>query len=107
MTHLLEVRNLSVRFHTARGIVDAVRNVSWHVDRGETLAILGESGSGKSVSSSAIMNLIDCPPGEIITGEILFDGRDLLKASPAERRAINGKRIAMIFQDPLSHLNPV
>jgi len=107
MTHLLEVRNLSVRFHTARGIVDAVRNVSWHVDRGETLAILGESGSGKSVSSSAILNLIDCPPGEITTGQILFDGRDLLKASPAERRAINGKRIAMIFQDPLSHLNPV
>ena len=107
MTHLLEVRNLSVRFHTARGIVDAVRNVCWHVDRGETLAILGESGSGKSVSSSAILNLIDCPPGEITTGEILFDGRDLLKASPAERRAINGKRIAMIFQDPLSHLNPV
>ena len=107
MTHLLEVRNLSVRFHTAQGIVDAVKNVSWHVDRGETLAILGESGSGKSVSSSAILNLIDCPPGEITSGEILFDGRDLLKASPAERRAINGKRIAMIFQDPLSHLNPV
>ncbi len=107
MAHLLEVRNLSVRFHTVHGIVDAVKNVSWHVDRGETLAILGESGSGKSVSSSAIMNLIDCPPGEIASGEILFDGRDLLKASPAERRAINGKRIAMIFQDPLSHLNPV
>ena len=105
--HLLEVRNLSVRFHTAQGIVDAVKNVSWHVDRGETLAILGESGSGKSVSSSAIMNLIDCPPGEIVSGEILFEGRDLLKASAAERRAINGKRIAMIFQDPLSHLNPV
>ena len=64
--HLLEVRNLSVRFHTAQGIVDAVRNVSWHLDRGETLAILGECGSGKSVSASAIMNLIDCPPGEII-----------------------------------------
>ena len=105
--HLLEVRNLSVRFHTAHGTVDAVRNVSWHVDRGETLAILGESGSGKSVSSSAIMNLIDCPPGEIVSGEVLFDGRNLLAMSAAERRAINGKRIAMIFQDPLSHLNPV
>ncbi len=66
-----------------------------------------KAGSGKSVSSSAIMNLIDCPPGEIVSGEVLFDGRDLLKASAAERRAINGKRIAMIFQDPLSHLNPV
>ncbi|MBP7000280.1 ABC transporter ATP-binding protein [Amaricoccus sp.] len=107
MTHLLEVRNLSVRFHTARGVVDAVRNVSWHVDWGETLAILGESGSGKSVSSSAILNLIDCPPGEIVSGEILFDGKDLLKATSEERRRINGKRIAMIFQDPLSHLNPV
>jgi peptide/nickel transport system ATP-binding protein len=105
--HLLEIRNLSVRFHTAHGPVDAVRNVSWHIDRGETLAILGESGSGKSVSSAAIMNLIDCPPGEIVSGEVLFDGRDLLKASAGERRAINGKRIAMIFQDPLSHLNPV
>ena len=107
MAHLLEVRNLSVRFHTAQGVVNAVRNVSWHVDRGETLAILGESGSGKSVSSSAILNLIDCPPGEIVSGEILFDGRDLLKATAEERRRINGKRIAMIFQDPLSHLNPV
>ncbi|PZQ48556.1 MAG: ABC transporter ATP-binding protein [Rhodovulum sulfidophilum] len=105
--HLLEVRNLSVRFHTAQGIVDAVRNVSWHVDRGETLAILGESGSGKSVSSSAILNLIDMPPGEITSGQILFDGKDLLRASHEERRRINGKRIAMIFQDPLSHLNPV
>ncbi|GGB12340.1 dipeptide ABC transporter ATP-binding protein [Allosediminivita pacifica] len=105
--HLLEVRNLSVRFHTAQGVVNAVNDVSWHLDPGETLAILGESGSGKSVSSSAIMNLIDCPPGEITEGEIFFDGMDLLKASDEERRALNGKRIAMIFQDPLSHLNPV
>ncbi|TPE51428.1 dipeptide ABC transporter ATP-binding protein [Amaricoccus solimangrovi] len=105
--HLLEVRNLSVRFHTAQGIVNAVNNVSWHVDRGETLAILGESGSGKSVSSSAILNLIDMPPGEITSGEILFDGLNLLTATHEERRRINGKRIAMIFQDPLSHLNPV
>ena len=105
--HLLEVRNLSVRFHTAQGVVNAVNDVSWHLDPGETLAILGESGSGKSVSSSAIMNLIDCPPGEITQGEIFFDGIDLLKASDEDRRALNGKRIAMIFQDPLSHLNPV
>jgi peptide/nickel transport system ATP-binding protein len=105
--HLLEVKNLSVRFHTAGGIVNAVKGISWHLDRGETLAILGESGSGKSVSASAIMNLIDMPPGEITGGKVLFDGRDLLTMSDAERRAINGKRIAMIFQDPLSHLNPV
>jgi peptide/nickel transport system ATP-binding protein len=104
---LLEVRNLSVTFHTARGPVPAVKNVSWSVNRGEVLAILGESGSGKSVSASAVMDLIDCPPGEITSGEILYEGRDLLQMSAAERRAINGKRIAMIFQDPLSHLNPV
>ncbi|WP_349294695.1 ABC transporter ATP-binding protein (plasmid) [Thioclava sp. 'Guangxiensis'] len=105
--HLLEVRDLSVRFHTAQGIVNAVNGISWHLDRGETLAILGESGSGKSVSASAIMNLIDMPPGEITSGEILFEGRDLLKARPEERRRLNGKRISMIFQDPLGHLNPV
>ncbi|GGB06104.1 ABC transporter ATP-binding protein [Brucella endophytica] len=105
--HLLEVRNLSVEFHTASGTVRAVRNISYHLDRGETLGILGESGSGKSVSSAAIMNLIDMPPGRISSGEILLDGKDLLKMSPHERREVNGKRIAMIFQDPLSHLNPV
>ena len=105
--HLLEVRNLSVDFHTAAGTVSAVRNVSWHLDRGETLAILGESGSGKSVSASTIMNLIDMPPGEITSGEILLEGRDLLKMTDEQRRELNGCRIAMIFQDPLSHLNPV
>ena len=105
--HLLEVRNLSVDVHTALGTVHAVRDVSFHLDRGETLAILGESGSGKSVSSSAIMNLIDMPPGRITSGQILFDGQDLLALSDEARREINGRRIAMIFQDPLSHLNPV
>ena len=106
--HLLEVRNLSVRFHTARGIVDAVRNVSWHVDRGETLAILGESGSGKSVSSSAIMNLIDMPARrDHLRRDPVRRPRPAQGHAAAERRAINGKRIAMIFQDPLSHLNPV
>jgi peptide/nickel transport system ATP-binding protein len=105
--HLLEVKNLSVRFHTAAGIVDAVKGISWHLDRGETLAILGESGSGKSVSASTIMNLLDMPPAEIASGEILFGGRNLLTLSAAKRREINGKRIAMVFQDPLSHLNPV
>ena len=105
--HLLEIRNLCVEFHTAVGVVKAVRDMSYHLDRGETLAILGESGSGKSVSSSAIMNLIDMPPGRITSGEILLDGVDLLKMPAAERREINGRRVAMIFQDPLSHLNPV
>jgi peptide/nickel transport system ATP-binding protein len=105
--HLLDVRNLSVDFHTATGTVHAVRNISYHLDRGETLAILGESGSGKSVSSSAIMNLIDMPPGKLASGEILLDGKDLLKMTAEQRREVNGRRIAMIFQDPLSHLNPV
>jgi peptide/nickel transport system ATP-binding protein len=105
--HLLEVRDLSVDFHTVSGTVHAVRNISYYLDRGETLAILGESGSGKSVSSAAIMNLIDMPPGKITSGEILLDGNDLLKMSGEARRAVNGRRIAMIFQDPLSHLNPV
>ncbi|MCR8725655.1 ABC transporter ATP-binding protein [Frigidibacter sp. ROC022] len=105
--HLLEVRNLSVEFHTAGGRVKAVQDVSWHLDRGEVLAILGESGSGKSVSASAVMDLIDCPPGKITAGQILFEGRDLLQMDSNERREINGKRIAMIFQDPLSALNPV
>ena len=107
MTHLLQVRDLSVEFHTAVGTVHAVKRVSYHLDRGETLAILGESGSGKSVSSSAIMDLIDMPPGKITSGEILLDGQDLLKLSPAARRDVNGRKVAMIFQDPLSHLNPV
>ena len=105
--HLLEVRDLSVEFHTAAGTVNAVQNVSWHLDRGETLAILGESGSGKSVSASAIMNLIDMPPGKITSGTILFNGRDMLAMTGEERRRINGSKIAMIFQDPLAHLNPV
>ncbi|MBU3031338.1 ABC transporter ATP-binding protein [Paracoccus marinaquae] len=105
--HLLEVRDLSVEFHTAAGTVKAVQNVNWYLDRGETLAILGESGSGKSVSASAVMNLIDMPPGKITSGAILLNGKDMLKMSAEERRAINGAKIAMIFQDPLAHLNPV
>jgi peptide/nickel transport system ATP-binding protein len=105
--HLLEVRNLSVEFHTATARVKAVQDVSWHLDRGEVLAILGESGSGKSVSASAVMDLIDCPPGQITSGKILFNGQELLGMERTQRRNINGKHIAMIFQDPLSHLNPV
>jgi len=105
--HLLEVRGLAVEFHTAQGTVHALAGVDYHLDRGETLAILGESGSGKSVSASAIMNILDVPPGYITGGEILLEGKNLLEMSAAERRRINGERIAMIFQDPLAHLNPV
>ncbi|HET6468574.1 MAG TPA: ABC transporter ATP-binding protein, partial [Geminicoccaceae bacterium] len=105
--HLLEVQDLVVDFETAGGLVHAVDGVSFTVDRGETLAILGESGSGKSVSASAIMSILDSPPGFVRRGRILFEGRNLLEMSDAERRRINGERIAMIFQDTLAHLNPV
>ena len=104
---LLQVKNLSIQFPTRKGIVHAVNDVSWTVDRGETLAILGESGSGKSVSASAVMNLVDTPPAVISSGQILFRGQNLLKASAEDRRLVNGKSISMIFQDPLAALNPV
>ena len=104
---LLSVSGLSVEFYTRDRIVKAVQDVSFEVAPGETLAILGESGSGKSVSAAAIMNLIDSPPGRITAGSIEFDGIDLLTASPGASRRINGHRIAMIFQDPLAALNPV
>jgi peptide/nickel transport system ATP-binding protein len=105
--HLLEVQDLSVEFQTRYGTVRALRSVNWHVDRGETLAILGESGSGKSVSVAAVMGLIDTPPGFVTAGRILYRGKDLLAATPRERRDVNGRRIAMVFQDPLAALNPV
>ena len=104
---LLEVRNLSVDVHTSHGTVHAVRDVNWYLERGETLAIPGDSGSGRSVYALAIMNLIDIPPGEIASGEILFENCNILEMLPEERCQLNDRRIAMIFQDPLSHLNPV
>jgi oligopeptide transport system ATP-binding protein len=104
---LLEVDHLSVEFRTDHGVVRAVRDVSWHVRRGETLAILGESGSGKSVSAQTIMGLLESPPAKVTSGTIRFDGRDLLTMRPAEQRAIRGEQISMVFQDALSALNPV
>jgi oligopeptide/dipeptide ABC transporter ATP-binding protein len=104
--NILEVRDLSTRFFTRAGVVRAVEHVSFSVARGSTLALVGESGSGKSVTSLSLMRLVP-PPGEIVSGEILFDGRDLLKLSAAEMRALRGRRIAMIFQDPMTSLNPV
>jgi oligopeptide transport system ATP-binding protein len=104
---LLEVEDLEVEFRTPGGTVNAVNKVSFSVDKGETLAILGESGSGKSVTAQAIMGLIDSPPGFITGGSLRFDGQDLLQRSEKERRAVRGQRIAMIFQDALTALNPV
>src|ERR671939_505107 len=104
---LLEVRNLQTHFHTQDGLVKAVNNVSFQVDRGETLGIVGESGSGKSVTSLAVMRLIPNPPGKIVGGTIQFDGENLLDYSEEEMRHVRGNRIAMIFQDPMTSLNPV
>lgn len=106
MEKLLEVKNLEVSFQTYGGEVQAVRGVSFHVNKGETLAIVGESGSGKSVTSQTIMRLIPTPPGKIKNGQIIFNGEDLVKKTDKEMEAIRGKDIGMIFQDPMTSLNP-
>ncbi|MBB0228134.1 ABC transporter ATP-binding protein [Streptomyces calidiresistens] len=104
---LLAVRDLAVEFRTREGTARAVNGVSYCVDSGETLAVLGESGSGKSVTAQAIMGILDTPPGRVAAGRVLFRGRDLLTAPEEERRRLRGERMAMIFQDALSSLNPV
>ncbi|MDH6135051.1 oligopeptide transport system ATP-binding protein [Kitasatospora sp. MAA4] len=104
---LLEVRGLHVEFHTREGVAKAVNGVDYSVRAGETLAILGESGSGKSVSAQAVMGILDSPPAKITGGEIVFKGRDLLTLGSEERRKIRGAQMAMVFQDALSSLNPV
>jgi len=104
---LLEVRNLSTYFYTQDGIVKAVDGVSYAVDRGETIALVGESGCGKTVSALSILRLIPEPPGKIASGEILFDGIDILTLPKDRMLDIRGDRIAMIFQEPLTALNPV
>ncbi|MEU9979772.1 ABC transporter ATP-binding protein [Streptomyces sp. NPDC050856] len=104
---LLEVRDLYVEFRTRDGIAKAVNGVSYHVAAGETLAVLGESGSGKSVTAQAVMGILDSPPGRITGGEILFQGQDLLTLKEDARRPIRGAGMAMVFQDALSALNPV
>jgi peptide/nickel transport system ATP-binding protein len=106
-TPLLEVDRLSVDFQTSDGLFHAVRNISFSVDKGETLAVIGESGSGKSVTASAILGLLDMPPAIISSGDIRFRGRSLLTMPAAERRAMAGRDISVVFQDPLVHLNPV
>jgi oligopeptide/dipeptide ABC transporter ATP-binding protein len=106
MSHLLEVKNLATHFPTRAGLVRAVDGVSFYLDRGELLGLVGESGCGKSMTALSIMRLI-APPGKIVEGEILFEGRNLLQVSNAEMRGMRGNDIAMIFQDPMTSLNPV
>ncbi len=107
MAKLLEVNNLTTRFYTEDGIVHAVNGISFDLDEGHSMAIVGESGSGKSVSMKSIMGIIPSPPGRIEAGEVMFGGRDLLKLSPDEMRHVRGREMAMIFQDPMTSLNPV
>ncbi|MDX1520786.1 MAG: ABC transporter ATP-binding protein [Anaerolineae bacterium] len=104
---LLEVKNLTTQFFTQDGVVQAVNGISYNLNEGETLGIVGESGSGKSVGVMSLIRLIPTPPGKISAGEVIFEGRDLLKASDDEIRAIRGNKISMIFQDPMTSLNPV
>ena len=104
---LLEVRNLETHFATGGGVFKAVDNVSFSLKRGETLGLVGESGCGKSVTSLSIMRLVPNPPGRIAGGEVKLAGRDLLKLSPSDMRAVRGADIAMIFQEPMTSLNPV
>lgn len=103
----MDVKDLVVRFYTQEGTVYAVNSVSYQLHEGETLGVVGESGSGKSVHSLAIMGLIPSPPGKIESGEVLFEGRDLLQLPKEQMRLVRGKEIAMIFQDPMTSLNPV
>ncbi len=107
MPPVLEVKNLKTHFFTDAGVVKAVDGVSFNVQAGETLAIVGESGSGKSITALSILGLIPNPPGEIIDGEIFFEGRDLLELDDDEVRDVRGNKIAMIFQEPMTSLNPV
>jgi len=107
LTSLLEINNLTTRFYTHEGVVHAVNGISYSLNEGETLGIVGESGCGKSVSMLSVMRLIPDPPGKIIDGDVVFYGRDLLKLSEDEMRHVRGKEMAMVFQDPMTFLNPV
>jgi len=106
-SHLLQVQELKTYFYTFEGIARAVDDVSLYLDKGETLGLVGESGCGKTVTAMSIMRLIPEPPGRIAHGQILFDGTNLLELSMKHMRAIRGKRISMIFQEPMTSLNPV
>jgi oligopeptide/dipeptide ABC transporter ATP-binding protein len=104
---LLEIRNLRTEFRTGAGLVRAVDGISYTVDPGETVAIVGESGSGKSVGALSILRLIPTPPGRIVGGEVIFNGRDLMRLSDEQMREVRGGDIGMVFQEPMTSLNPV
>ena len=104
---LLQVKDLKTHFYTEAGVVKAVDGVDLEIHKGETLGVVGESGSGKSITAMSIMRLIPVPPGKIVSGEVIFNGKDLVKASEREMMKIRGNDIAMIFQDPMTSLNPV
>ena len=106
MLHLLEINNLQTQFPTRAGIVKAVNDVSFYIDEGELLGLVGESGCGKSITALSLMRLI-APPGKIVGGEILFKGENILQFSDEKMREIRGNDVAMIFQDPMTSLNPV
>ncbi len=107
LTKLLEIRDLKTQFFTSAGVVKAVDGITYDVEPGETVAVVGESGCGKSVSAMSILRLIPDPPGRIVDGSIMFDGKDLLALSEAEMREVRGREIGMIFQEPMTSLNPV
>ena len=105
--NLVEIKDLHTFFHTDRGIVKAVNGISFKINEGETVCVVGESGCGKSVMALSLMQLIPTPPGEIMSGEVLYKGQDLLKVNKEKIRHLNGNEISMIFQEPMTSLNPV
>jgi peptide/nickel transport system ATP-binding protein len=104
---LLEIKDLTVHFETEGGTVEAVNDLNLSIGKGETLGFVGETGAGKTTTALSIMQLIQTPPGKLVSGEILFQGRDLMKLSEEEKRNIRGGKIAMIFQDPMTSLDPI
>lgn len=104
---ILDIKNLSVQFETDSGVVHAVNNLNLFLEKGKALGFVGETGAGKTTTALAVLHLIQTPPGRITSGEILYDGRDILKMTESERRDIRGDQIAMIFQDPMTSLNPI
>jgi peptide/nickel transport system ATP-binding protein len=103
----LEVKNLVIHYETDNGVVEAVNNISFKMNRGETLSLVGETGAGKTTAALGLLNLVPNPPGRIVAGEILLNGENLLKMSPSQMQKIRGGKITMIFQDPMTSLNPI